>query len=77
MCSAMKLLLWLQGNQAAIHFEQQHQLNGLKRLPLQSVSWCRAIEGVVVVSYVIPLQKHVTHLKVRVTNTEGNPPGEK
>jgi hypothetical protein len=31
----------------------------------------------VVVSYVIPLQKHVTHLKVRVTNTEGNPPGEK
>jgi len=73
----MKLLLWLQGNHAAIHFEQQHQLNGLKRLPLQTVSWCRAIEGVVVVSYVIPLQKHVSHLKVRVTNTEGNPPGEK
>ncbi len=50
---------------------------GLKRLPLQSVSWYRAIEGVVVVSYVIPLQKHGTHLKVRVTNTEGNPLGEK
>jgi hypothetical protein len=77
MCSPMKLSLWLQGNQAPIHFEQQHQLNGLKRLPLQSISWCRAIEGVVGVSYVIPLQKHVTHLKVRVTNTEGNPFGEK
>ncbi len=38
MCSAMKLSLWLQGNQAPIYFEQQHQLNGLKRLPLQSVS---------------------------------------
>jgi hypothetical protein len=73
----MKHSLWLQGNQAPIHFEQQHQLNGLKRLPLQSVGWCRAIEGVVVVSSVIPLQKHVTHLKVRVTNTEGNPLREK